>query len=198
MGINYFRRDDRDLKFVLFEHLALDRLLAYEVYQDFSHDDFSMIIDEALKVCREVLGPAMQDGDREGCTYEDGVVKVAASFHDCWRVMAENGWMAVSRNPEFGGQGLPAVVGGLLAEIFEGANLAFLTYPGLAVGNGHLIENFGTDQDRAMFVEKMYTGVWGGTMCLTEADAGSDVGWLRTKAVPDPEAGDPRINLRRT
>jgi len=193
MGINYFRRDDRDLKFVLFEHLDLDRLLAYEVYQDFSHDDFSMIIDEALKVCREVLGPAMQDGDREGCTYEAGVVKVADSFHDCWRIMAENGWMAVSRNPEFGGQGLPAVVGGLLAEIFEGANMAFLTYPGLAVGNGYLIENFGTDQDRAMFVEKMYTGVCGGTMCLTEADAGSDVGWLRTKAVPDPESGDPRI-----
>ena len=193
MGINYFRRDDRDLKFVLFEHLDLDRLLAYEVYQDFSHDDFSMIIDEALKVCREVLGPAMQDGDREGCTYKDGAVKVADSFHDCWRIMAENGWMAVSRNPEFGGQGLPAVVGGLLAEIFEGANLAFSTYPGLAVGNGYLIENFGTDQDRAMFVEKMYTGVWGGTMCLTEADAGSDVGWLRTKAVPDPESGDPRI-----
>jgi len=193
MGINYFRRDDRDLKFVLFEHLDLERLLGYEVYQDFSRDEFSMIIDEALKVCREVLGPAMQDGDREGCAYEDGTVRVAASFHDCWKVMAENGWMAVSSNPEFGGQGLPAVVGGLLAECFEGANLAFTTYFGLAVGNGRLIENFGTDQDRAMFVEKMYTGVWGGTMCLTEPDAGSDVGWLRTKAVPDPESGDPRI-----
>ncbi|MBU4426412.1 MAG: acyl-CoA dehydrogenase, partial [Proteobacteria bacterium] len=65
--------------------------------------------------------------------------------------------------------------------------------PGLAVGNGRLVENFGTDEDRALFVEKMYTGVWGGTMCLTEPDAGSDVGWIRTRAVPDPEAGDQRI-----
>ena len=152
-----------------------------------------MIIDEALKVSREVIGPTMQDGDREGCTYKDGEVKVPASFHECWKVMAENGWMAASSSPEFGGQGLPATVGGLIGELFAGANMAFQTYPGLAIGNGRLIENFGTDEDKALFVEKMYTGVWGGTMCLTEPDAGSDVGWLRTKAIPDPEAGDPRI-----
>ncbi len=193
MGVNYFRRDDRDTRFVLFEHLDMDKLLTYEAYQDFSPDDFTMIIDEALKVCREVLGPAMQDGDRDGCTYQDGKVTVPASFHNCWKVMAENGWIALSSNPEFGGQGLPAVMGGLIGEYFTGANMAFMTFPGLAVGNGRLVENFGTDQDRAMFVEKMYTGVWGGTMCLTEPDAGSDVGWLRTKAIPDPETEDPRI-----
>jgi len=152
-----------------------------------------MIIDEALKVCRDVLGPANQDGDREGCLYQDGDVKVPASFHDCWRVMAENGWIGASSNPEFGGQGLPSVVGGIVGELFSGANMAFETYPGLAVGNGRLIEHFGTEEDKALFVEKMYTGVWGGTMCLTEPDAGSDVGWLRTKATPDPDAGDPRV-----
>ena len=193
MGTNYFNRDDRDLKFVLFEYLDIEKLLSYEAYQDFSIEDFSMIIDEALKVSREVIGPTMQDGDREGCTYKDGEVKVPASFHECWKVMAENGWMAASSSPEFGGQGLPATVGGLIGELFAGANMAFQTYPGLAIGNGRLIENFGTDEDKALFVEKMYTGVWGGTMCLTEPDAGSDVGWLRTKAIPDPEAGDPRI-----
>jgi len=193
MGTNYFNRDDRDLKFVLFEYLDIEKLLSYEAYKDFSIEDFSMIIDEALKVCREVIGPTMQDGDREGCTYKDGEVKVPASFHECWKVMAENGWMAASSNPEFGGQGLPATVGGLIGELFAGANMAFQTYPGLAIGNGRLIENFGTYEDKALFVEKMYTGVWGGTMCLTEPDAGSDVGWLRTKAIPDPEAGDPRV-----
>ena len=193
MGINHFRRDDRDLKFVLFEYLDIQRILSYEAYQDFSVEDFSMIIDEALKVCREVIGPSMQDGDGEGCTYKEGEVKVPPSFHECWKVMAENGWMAAYSSPEFGGQGLPAIVGGLIAELVSGANMAFHTYPGLAVGNGHLIENFGTNEDKALFVEKMYTGVWGGTMCLTEADAGSDVGWLRTKAVPDPEADDARV-----
>ena len=194
MGINYFQRDPRDLKFVLAEHMDLNKILSYEPYKDFSMDDFTMIIDEALKVCREELGPAMQDGDREGVTYsEDGKVTVPASFHNCWKVMAENGWIGVSSNPEFGGQGLPATLGGLLGELFTGANMAFMTYPGLAVGNGRLIEHFGTDEDRDLFVEKMYTGVWGGTMCLTEPDAGSDVGWMRTKAVPDPDSPDPRI-----
>ena len=189
MGINFFRREDRDLKFVLLEHQDIHKLLSYEAFQDFSVDDFGLVLDEALKVGREVLGPAMQDGDREGCTYGDGAVKVPEGFHECWETMAENGWMAVSGNPEFGGQGLPAILGGLIGEIFSGANSAFMTYPGLAVGNGRLIENFGTAEDKALFVEKMYTGVWGGTMCLTEPDAGSDVGWLRTKATPDPESG---------
>ncbi|MBU0514358.1 MAG: acyl-CoA dehydrogenase [Proteobacteria bacterium] len=193
MGINHFRRDDRDFKFLLFEHLDVDRLLGYEAYQDFSTDDFKMIIDEALKVGREVLGPALQDGDREGCTLQDGEVKVPASFHDCWRTLAENGWLAPSHSPEFGGQGLPAVMGGIVAEILAGANMAMMCYPGLTVGAAHLIEVHGTDEDRALFVEKMYTGRWAGTMCLTEPDAGSDVGFLRSKAVPDPEAGDPRI-----
>ncbi len=193
MGINHFRRDDRDLKFLLFEHLDLDRLLGYEAYQDFSADDFNMIIDEALKVGREVLGPALQDGDREGCTLQDGEVKVPASFHDCWRTLAENGWIAASHSPEFGGQGLPAVMTGLVGEIFSGANMAMMVYPGLTVGAAHLIEVYGTDEDRALFVEKMYSGQWAGTMCLTEPDAGSDVGYLRSKAVPDPDSGDPRI-----
>jgi alkylation response protein AidB-like acyl-CoA dehydrogenase len=193
MGTGYFKRDARDTEFVWFEHLGVEKLLRYEAYRDFSEDDFRMILDEALKVSREVLAPAMQEGDQEGCSYEEGRVSAPASFHECWRVMAENGWMAISSNPKFGGQGLPAVVGGLVNDFFDGANMAFMTYPGLAVGNGHLIENFGTDEDRSLFVEKMYTGVWGGTMCLTEPDAGSDVGWLRTKAIPDPDAGDPRI-----
>ena len=193
MGTNYFRRDARDIEFMLFEHMDVDKLLSYEAYKDFSVDDFRMIIDEAMKVGQEVLGPTMQDGDQEGCIYEDGQVRVPGSFHECWQVLAENGWMAVSNAPEFGGQGLPAIMGGIVGEIFMGANLAMMSYPGLAVGNGRLVENFGTDEDRALFVEKMYTGVWGGTMCLTEPDAGSDVGWIRTRAVPDPGAGDQRI-----
>jgi alkylation response protein AidB-like acyl-CoA dehydrogenase len=193
MGTNYFRRDARDTEFLLFEYLGVGNLLSYEAYKDFSEDDFRMIINESLKVGREILGPAMQDGDRQGCVHEDGKVKVPESFHECWRVMGENGWMALSHSPEFGGQGLPVTVGGLVNEFFVGANFALMTYPGLAAGNGRLVENFGTQEDKALFVEKMYTGVWGGTMCLTEPDAGSDVGWLRTKAIPDPKAGDPRI-----
>jgi alkylation response protein AidB-like acyl-CoA dehydrogenase len=193
MGVNYFKKESRDTEFLLFEHLGVERLLKYEEYEDFSEDDFRMIINEALKVAREELGPVMQEGDQEGCVYEDGRVRSPKAFHKCLKVLAENGWMAMSHSPEYGGQGLPVAVGGLVSEFFQSANMAMMNYPGLAVGNGRLVESFGSDKDKEMFVEKMYTGVWGGTMCLTEPDAGSDVGWLRTRAVPDPEAGDPRI-----
>ena len=193
MGLNHFRRDDRDTKFVLFEFLDIDRLFTYEAYSDFTREDFSMIVDEGLKVCREVVGPTNQDGDREGLVYDQGAVRVPAGFHQAWRVLSENGWLALGLNPEFGGQGLPMTVAGLVGEFFSGANIALNIYAGLAAGSGHLIEAFGTDKDRSLFCENMYGGRWAGTMCLTEPDAGSDVGWLRTKASPDPESGDPRV-----
>ena len=193
MGINYFNRDERDLKFVLLEYLDLDSVLAYPRYSDFTRDDLVMILDEALKLGREVLGPELQDGDREGCRYNDGKVEVPPSFHTAYKTVCENGWLGATASQEYGGQGLPQAAGGLVSEILYGANLALMGYVGLTLGNGHLIEAFGTDDDRRLFVEKMYTGQWGGTMCLTEPDAGSDVGFIRTKASPDPESDDPRI-----
>jgi alkylation response protein AidB-like acyl-CoA dehydrogenase len=193
MGKNFFNRDDRDSKFVLFEWLKVADLLNYEAYKDFSLEDFEMILQESQKICKEVLGPANQDGDREGCTYTDGEVKVPQSFHNCWKVMRENSWIALSSSPEFGGQGLPASLAGLVAEFFVAANMAFMTYPGLTIANARVIENFGTDADRNLFLEKMNSGQWTGTMCLTESDAGSDVGYQRAKAVPDPDSKDPRI-----
>jgi alkylation response protein AidB-like acyl-CoA dehydrogenase len=191
--MNFFQRDDRDVKFLLEEHLGMERLLTYDAFRDFSSDDFDMIIQESLKVAREALAPTLQDGDRIGVRFQEGMVSVPDSFHGCWKVLVENGWTALANTPEFGGQGLPVTINSVVYEFFLGANLAMMSYPGLAVGNGRLIEAFGTDQDKALFVEKMYTGVWGGTMCLTEPDAGSDVGWIRTKAFPDSDAQDPRI-----
>ncbi|MBI5606317.1 MAG: acyl-CoA dehydrogenase C-terminal domain-containing protein [Deltaproteobacteria bacterium] len=193
MGTNFFRRDDRDPKFVLFETLDLQRLLQYEAFKDFSLEDFKMILDEGLKVAREAIGPTLQDGDQQGLVYDQGRVKVPASFHDCWKVLSENGWHGLAASQEHGGQGLPLAIYGQVAEYFISANTAIKIYSGLAIGAGHLIETFGTGEDKALFCEKMFTGIWGGTMCLTEPEAGSDVGYLRTKAVPDPSAGDPRI-----
>ena len=168
-------------------------LLNYEAFKDFSLDDFEMILQEAHKVCKEVLGPANQDGDREGCTYDNGEVRYRNPFISCWKVMTENSWIALSGNPEFGGQGLPAALTGLVNEFFIAANMAFMTYPGLTISNARVIEHHGTDEDKALFLEKLNTGVWTGTMCLTEPNAGSDVGYQRTKAVPDPDSKDPRI-----
>jgi 3-(methylthio)propanoyl-CoA dehydrogenase len=193
MGVNFFRRDDRDPKFVLFEVLDLERLLQFESFKDFTLDDMKMILDEGLKVAREVIAPTLQDGDQLGLSYDQGRVRVPSSFHQCWKVLSENGWFSLAVSPEFGGQGLPLSIYGQVAEYFISANSAIKIYSGLAVGAAHLIDDFGTAEDRALFCEKMYNGVWGGTMCLTEPDAGSDVGSLKTRAVPDPAAGDPRV-----
>ena len=194
MGVNFFRRDDRDPKFVLFEMLDLERLLRYEAFKDFTLDDFKMILDEGLKVAREVAGPTLQDGDQQGLVYEDGRVKVPASFHDCWKVLSENGWFSLAVSPEFGGQGLPLTIYGQVAEYLISANSAMTIYSGLAVGAAHLIENFGTGEDRALFCEKMCNGVWGGTMCLTEPDAGIGRGLpAGPRPCPIPRPAIPRI-----
>lgn len=193
MGTNFFMRNERDIRFVLNEHLGIDRLLRFNQFKDFSLEDFSMILSEALRIAKEVLGSTNQDGDRQGVVFEQGKVRVSPSFHYAWKLMSENGWTALSLNPEYGGQGLPNVIAQAAKEYFAGANLAFWTFIGLASGNGRLIELYGTDKDKRLFVRKMYTGVWGGTMCLTEPGAGSDVGYLTTKAIPFSDLGDSRI-----
>jgi 3-(methylthio)propanoyl-CoA dehydrogenase len=193
MGINFFNRDVRDSKFVIFEHLGVNELLTFEAFRDFSGDDIQMIIEEGHKVAREMLGPTLQDGDRVGCRYRDGEVEVPPAFHEGWNVLGKNGWVSLCSNPEFGGQGLPQVLGGIVTEFFHGANPALTLYAELTAGAGRLIENFGGVAEKARFVEKMYAGQWGGTMCLTESDAGSDVGWVRTKATPESGADPHRI-----
>jgi len=199
MGINFFNLNDRDARFVLFEHLEVDKLVEYEAFNDFTRDSFkktvNLTIKEALKVCREVMGPTLQDGDQEGCKFEKGIVTLPESFPNCWKVLSDNDWIALANNPEFGGQGLPMVVAAIVEEFFYGANPSMMIYAGLSVGSARLIESFGTDEDRNLFVENMYTGVWGGTMCLTESDAGSDVGNVLTAAEKDPGSDDPSIYL---
>ena len=195
MGPSYFSRSDREIDFLLFEHLELERLLNYPAFGSFSLQSFKELIREGLEFASRDLGPTLQDGDRQGCLYEDGRVTVPESFHDCWRAFQDKGFVSLSTNPAWGGLGLPMSVAGVLTEIFFGGNLALAIFAMLASGNARLIELFGTDQDRELFVRKMNTGLWGGTMCLSEPESGSDVGWLKTKAVPDPDSDDPRLFL---
>jgi len=193
MGLSYFTRTDREIRFLLFEHLGVERLLEYRPFRSFTVDSLKEVIGRGLEFASQSLGPTLQDGDREGCLYEDGQVKVPGSFHDCWRTYREKGFVALTADPALGGLGLPLTVAGVLTEMFFGANLALAIFAMLGSGNGRLIELFGTDQDRELFVRKMYTGVWGGTMCLSEPESGSDVGWLKTAAVRDPDSDDPRL-----
>ncbi len=105
MGVNYFNRNERDTKFVLFEYLHIQELLKYDRYKDFSQEDFEMIIQEGLKVAKEVLGPPCRTGTGKAVNMMTGWSLVPESFHPCWKVMAENGWISMAGPPRWEGRG---------------------------------------------------------------------------------------------
>ncbi len=177
-----FIADLRDLKFVLFDQLDLAPLLKSERFSDFSPEDFEMMIDEAHRLAKEVFAPSNEPGDREGCKLEDGKVTVPAAYHEPYQKMIEGGWLSISNSAEYGGGGTPDLMRKAVDDLFFGANISLNLGVLLTIGTGHLIEAFGTDELKQRYVEKMYSGQWAGTMCLTEAGAGSDVGAVKTKA----------------
>lgn len=186
---NSFFVNRRELDFLLFEHLKIQELASSERYADFGRDDYSMMADEAIRFCTEVVAPLNEDADRIGATFADGQVTSPPGFKEAYRATAENGWMAASQKPDFGGMGLPDVMGAFVQEMFLGACTAFQLNMGLTTGAGHLIETFGTDAQKALFVERMYSGQWAGTMVLTEPGAGSDLARMRTSATPTDTEG---------
>ncbi len=185
MGQNFYKRDDRDLRFVLWEQLGIERLLELEAYRDFSREDFEMILNQAQRIAADVMAPTFQDGDREGCRFEDGRVTAPKSFREVWKVFQEGGWFALATKPDFGGQGLPLVIAEAAQEFFMSANFAFGCYAGMGPGNGAMIEKYGTADLKERFLRKMYDGTWSGSMCLTEPAVGSDAHLVSTKATPD-------------
>lgn len=188
MSSTEYRANVRDLKFVLHEMLNIgETVLKRERYREFGVDDINMILSEAAKFAESVLGPVNKEGDREGCRFEKGQVKVPKAFHEAYRQFRENGWNAVTGPVEYGGQGLPAVVGIATGEMFTGACTSLLIYSGLTNGAARLIQSFGTEQQKATYMGKMFTGQWAGTMQLTEPNAGSAVGDTKTSA---KRAGD--------
>jgi hypothetical protein len=148
---------------------------------------FDMVLDQAEKLAEKEFYPANKDGDRQGCRYHQGQVEVPDSFHRPYQLYCEGGWLAMSDSPEVGGQGFPFVVSNAASEFFGAANWALMMYPGLTHGSARLLERFGTPELRELYMAQMFSGEWGGTMCLTEAGAGSDVGSLRTRAVRRPD-----------
>jgi alkylation response protein AidB-like acyl-CoA dehydrogenase len=192
MAGNHFKRSARDTRFILFEQLGLQRLLGYEPYRDFSLEDFSRVIDQGLKVAEKALGPTLQDGDRQGCIRKNGGVITPDSFKPAWQALADGGWIGLGSSRELGGMGMPQAVKGLTEEFFLGANLALHLIAGLTTGNGRVIQTFGDKAYQERFCRNLYAGKWAGTMCLTEPEAGSDVGRLTTSAAPDPASRDER------
>ncbi|PKN70283.1 MAG: acyl-CoA dehydrogenase [Deltaproteobacteria bacterium HGW-Deltaproteobacteria-12] len=187
MGQNFFKRDDRDVQFVLKEQLNVAQLLECDAYKDFTTEDFDMILSQAMKIAANDVAPTFQDGDREGCHFEKGKVTVPKSFHQAWKVYKEGSWFGLGLNPEYGGQGAPVLITEVAMEFFQSANFPFMCFTGMGPGNGGMIENYGTQKLKDLFVQKMYDGTWGGGMCLTEPAVGSDAHMVSAKAIPDGE-----------
>lgn len=178
-----YKVDMRDVKFQLFEWLGVEKILAAERFADWDAENVGMVIDEALKIAREQMAACNEEGDRIGAQWNDGAVSVPAPFKPVWDTVREGGWIGLLASPEFGGMGLPESVGTAVNEFFSGSNPSLSLTLMLTRGAGAIIEHFGTDEQKALFIEKLYSGEWAGTMCLTEAQAGSDVGASKTKAV---------------
>ena len=178
-----FIADSRDVQFNLFEWLDLDAVLKGEAYSEIDRDQLAMVLDEAQKVAEGSVSACNEVGDRVGAKFVNGKVELPEGFAEAFKDLAEGGWIGATMNPEFGGMGLPESVGTGISEYLMGANTALALKAMLTRGSAHLIETFGSDELKATYVEKMYTGEWTGTMCLTEAGAGSDLGALRTTAV---------------
>ena len=174
--------DERDVKFVLHEQLRIEELCKYPLYSSLSQDLFDMVLQEIEKLAEKEFYPVNREGDRQGCRFEEGVVKVPDAFHQAYQRYWEGGWLAISDPPEVGGQGFPVVLGHACIEILGAANWSLLMTPGLTHGAGRLLQEYGTPELQERYMFKLFSGEWAGTMCLTEPQAGSDVGNLRTRA----------------
>ena len=177
----------RDMKFVLHELHTDDGFGNLEALADFTPDLVDAILEEAAKVAQEVLLPLNRTGDIEGATLENGVVRTPSGFKEAYAQFVEGGWCALASDPQWGGQGLPESVNKMTEEMICAANVSFSLYPGLTHGGTTAIEGHASDELKQRFLPKMVSGEWSGTMCLTEAHCGTDLGLLRTKAEPQAD-----------
>ena len=184
---NRYKADLREIQFLLFEQFGFGDLLGKEPFAEWGPDEVKMVLDECYRFATEVLGPINAVGDREGVKLEGGQVRVPAAFEGAWKKLYEAGWRQLSVDAEYGGQGAPTTLQAVAEELFSGANPSFMMYPGLTHGAAELLAHFGTPEQRERFAKPMFTGRFGGTMCLTEPHAGSDVGASTSQAKPNPD-----------
>ena len=180
----------RDLQFVMHELLdAIPQLNEIPAHADLDAETVNAVLEEGGKFAADVLFPLNQSGDREGCTLDKASreVRTPKGFRDAYAHYVEGGWPALSTDPQFGGQGLPHLVNQCLYEMLNSANQAWTMYPGLSHGAYECLHEHGTPEQKALYLPKLSSGVWTGTMCLTEPHCGTDLGLLRSKAEPQPD-----------
>ncbi len=178
----------RDTRFVVNEMLDLASYGNLPGFENATPDMIETVVNEAGKFCSEVLAPINQIGDEQGCTrHDDGSVTTPDGFKEAYEAYVESGWGTISKAEEFGGQGLPHVLGFVVEEFTATANQAFGMYPGLTNGASAAIEAAGSQEQKDTYLPKMISGEWSGTMNLTEPHCGTDLGMIRTKAEPNAD-----------
>ncbi|SVA14349.1 uncharacterized protein METZ01_LOCUS67203 [marine metagenome] len=177
----------RDLRFVYEELFDAGEITALKDYQDATPDLVHAIVEEGAKLCQNELFPLNRSGDEEGCHFDNGNVRTPEGFRSAYAAYLEGGWGGLSCAPEFGGQGMPHSVNIALEEMLCSANLSFSTYPGLTRGVYRALRAFGNEAIKQLYLPRLVSGKWSGTMCLTESHCGTDLGLLRTRAEPTKE-----------
>ena len=179
-----YRAPLRDMRFVLNELLDVGTLAALPGYGEATPDVIDAAIEEGAKLCENTLLPLNRPADEEGCHYENAAVRTPRGYKEAYRRFVEAGWSGVAVAPEYGGQGLPELVSVAFDEMVCATNLAFGVYPLLSKGAAALIEAHAADDLKQICLPRLADGSWSGTMCLTEAHCGTDLGQIRTRAAP--------------
>ena len=175
--------DRKDQDFVIWEQLNCEEILKHEIFHEFNKKTCNMIITEARALAVNELLPLLAEGDEQGVRLDAGIVKVPESFHRVYKLIQQGEWNNLGVPQEMGGQGAPAFVAAAAAEYFLGANWALYCYTTMGNGTAHIINLYGTAEQKEKYIKKLTSAEWGGTMLLTEPEAGSDVGALTTTAV---------------
>ncbi|WP_416758539.1 acyl-CoA dehydrogenase C-terminal domain-containing protein [Pseudomonas sp. BNK-6] len=177
----------RDMRFLIDHVFDFHGSYAALGASDASPDMVSAILEEGAKFCENVLAPLNRSGDEEGCHFDNGVVTTPKGFKQAFAQYVEGGWHGLAADPAYGGQGLPHSLGLVISEMVGSSNTSWGMYPGLTHGAMSAIHAHGTDEQKLLYLNKLIAGQWTGTMCLTEAHCGTDLGLIKTRAVPQAD-----------
>lgn len=183
--MGHFKVNEKDVFFILKDQLNYGRLCKLERYMDLSEGTLDLVVKEAINFAKGVVDPLQEIGEKWGVPFINGNVTCAPEFRDAYQKYGEGGWIAAARDLDYGGQCFPHMMRIVINDQMYGACQAFNMAPSLTHGAAHLIETFASEELKRLFVPKMYTGKWTGTMCLTEPDAGSNLADIKTAAIPE-------------